>query len=386
MSRQVRRVVTSLVVAAAFAAGAGAADEPATPCNDTLADLYTRLSPAVVSLSAASIDPTSRTEDVIRVEASGFIIDSDGTILTNSHVVYNRQAIFATLDDGTTLPAKLLGADPIFDLAVIRIQPPKGVTLPVLPFGDSNDLRVGDQVMAIGNPLGLDQTLTHGIVSSIDRFLPEVPYSLTEPLIQIDAPINPGNSGGPLIDRCGQVVGITTSILEDAQGISFAIPIDLAAQVVPMLLHDGRVIRPWFGVKGQIVTPDLQNLLRAPLEPGLLVEVVDPGSPAAKAGVRGGQLDLVIAGRPVLIGGDVLTTINGRTLDTPEAFADTIRSLRVGATVHFTIYRDGVRREEEVTLPERPLLPGDLPSDADAAAAGLPKAHGKRPSIRRLAF
>ena len=207
-------------------------------------------------------------------------------MLSNSHVVFGRQVITVTLDEGTTLPAKLVGADPIFDIALLRIPTPTQGTLPVARLGDSSTLRVGQEVFAIGNPLGLDQTLTRGIVSAINRRLPGAAWSLTEPLIQTDAAINPGNSGGPLIDSCGSVVGITTTILLEAQSIGFAVPIDLVKSVIPQLLDKGRVVRPWLGVQGQFVAPALKELLRIPLVDGFLVEAVEPGSPAEQQGCR----------------------------------------------------------------------------------------------------
>src|SRR5262249_22209508 len=168
-------------------------------CAESLPDMFDRVSPAVVSISATSINPYRLSERVSHVVGSGILYDSTGMILTNSHVAYDRQSISVTLDDGTRLPARLVGADPIFDRAGLRITPPPSAKLPTLALGDSDRVRVGDEVVAIGNPVGLDQTLTRGIVSGMNRILPETPFSVQEPLIQTDAPINPGNSGGPLL-------------------------------------------------------------------------------------------------------------------------------------------------------------------------------------------
>jgi S1-C subfamily serine protease len=208
--------------------------------------------------------------------------------------------------------------------------------------------------------MGLDQTLTRGIVSAINRILPETPFSLMEPLIQTDAPINPGNSGGPLLSRCGEVIGITTAIMPEAQGVGFAIPINLAKAVFPSLLNHGRVIRPWLGFHGQLVGEPLRNLLRIPLVDGLLVEVLEPRSPAEQAGLRGGQLEIVVAGRSVLVGGDIITSVNGVALDSPDRLSQAMRPLRVGTTIRLTVFRDGNYRDVEYTLPERPVLPGDI--------------------------
>lgn len=354
-------LVSGLLAAVGCAGQSLAAGTPKPErCSESMADIYDRVSPAVVFISATSINPYQLENRVERVVGSGFIFDPSGLILTNSHVVFGRQSITVTLDDGTVAPAQPVGADPIFDLAVLRIPPPASGGLPVAAPGDSDGIRVGDEVLAIGNPMGLEQTLTRGIVSAINRILPETPFSLLEPMIQTDAPINPGNSGGPLINRCGEVIGINTAILPEAQNIGFAIPINLAKAVLPSLLNQGRVVRPWVGFHGQIVGESLRRLLRIPLVDGLLVEVIEPGSPAERAGLRGGRLEIVIAGRALLVGGDIVTRLNDTPLDSPENLFTAMRSLTVGATVRLKVFRDGRYLDVEYSLPERPILPGDL--------------------------
>ncbi len=352
-----------------------AADSPQPPaCTESISDIYDRVSPAVVFITATSIRPYQPSDRVQRVVGSGFIFDASGLILTNSHVAYSRQFIAATLDDGTVLPAQLVGADPIFDLAVLRVTPPADQKLPVAPLGDSDRLRVGADVIAIGNPLGLDQTLTRGIVSAINRILPNTPLSLMEPMIQTDAPINPGNSGGPLLDRCGAVIGINTAMLPEAQNIGFAIPINLAKLALPALLEKGRIVRPWIGIQGQFIGHVLQAVLRVPLAQGLLVEVVEPGSPAEHAGLQGGQFEIAIAGRAFLVGGDIVTQINGKLLDSPEALLQAMSELTVGDPVRMKVFRSGDYRDVEYTLPERPILPMDIPGQG----AILPLTSGER--------
>src|SRR5215813_11900639 len=203
-------------------------------CDKPAPEIYDKVSPAVVFIYATSINPYQIAKRVEHVVGSGFIFDSSGLILTNSHVAFGRQSIEVTLDDGTSVPAQLVGADPIFDLAVLRIEKPSQGDLPVASLGDSNRLRVGEDALAIGNPLGLEQTLTRGSVSAINRVLPPTFFAFQEPLIQIDTPINPGNSGGPLLNSCGEVVGITTAVVPDAQSIGFAIPINLAKAAIPV--------------------------------------------------------------------------------------------------------------------------------------------------------
>ncbi len=358
-------------------------------CKDEIADVYDRVSPAVVLIAATSINPYRLQDRVSHVLGSGFLIDSRGLVLTNAHVAFGRQFIIVTLDDGSSVAAELVGADPIFDIAVLRIPSPKDGALPTVPLGDSDRIRVGQDVVAIGNPLGLDQTVTRGIVSGINRIMPETPLSLLEPLIQTDTPINPGNSGGPLLDRCGRVIGINTAIIEDAQNIGFAVPINLVKEILPSLLSRGRVIRPWVGFHGQLVDPDLRKLLQVPLVDGLLIEVVEPGSPAEKAGLRGGLVEFAVGGQSYLLGGDIVTTINGTTLNSPDALVRVIRSLKVGDTLRMRMFRDGRYRAVKYMLTERPLLPGDLPDQrafdrSDMLGPRAPHAdvRGKPPRVR----
>lgn len=348
------------------------------PCQEPLSTLFKRVSPSVVSISSTTVNPYDIDHRIERVSGSGVIIDASGLVLTNSHVVFSRQLLTVTLDNGITLPAQFVGADPQFDIAVIRIPKPTAGTLPVAVLGDSERVLVGDDVLAIGNPLGLEQTLTRGIVSAVNRMLPGSSWSLTEPLIQTDAAINPGSSGGPLVDRCGAVVGITTANLPDAQSIGFAVPANLIKSVIPSLVTNGRVIRPWLGVQGQFVVPVLKELLRVPLVDGFLVEVVEPGSPAESQGLHGGEFELVITGQPLLLGGDIITMANGAQLDDPQKLGRVLGTLKVGSTVTLTIVRDGKSRQVELTLTERPLLPGDIPARRTSAPAGPPVARARQ--------
>jgi S1-C subfamily serine protease len=294
-----------------------------------------------------------------------------GLVITNSHVAFGRQTLFATLDGGMIVPARLVGADPIFDIAVVEIPRPGPGKLVAAPLGDSEHLRIGESVIAIGNPLGLDQTVTRGIVSGLNRVLPETPLSLGEPLIQTDTPINPGNSGGPLLNLCGEVVGMNTAIVPDAQNIGFAIPANLIKSVVPALVRDGRMIRPWIGFHGSVIGAELRKVLKLPLVDGLLVEVVEPGSPAESAGMQGGNLEFALGTTSLLLGGDIVVSVNGVAATDEERLAALMRSLKVGSRLSLRVFRDGATRDVTYILPERPLLPGDLPEEQQAA---LPQA------------
>ena len=215
-------------------------------CTESLASLYERVSPSVVSIQVTKINkakPQRRFETVV---GSGVVIERDGHLLTNAHVVDGAASLSVTLDSGARTPARVLGMDTVTDLALLRIETPS--PLPAARLGDSSALHVGDEVVAIGNPMGLEQTMTRGIVSGLNRILPGL---AEQPMIQTDAPINPGNSGGPLVDRCGSVVGINTFISEEANSIGFALPINAGKAILRDLRETGRVIRPWLGLQGR---------------------------------------------------------------------------------------------------------------------------------------
>jgi S1-C subfamily serine protease len=232
-------------------------------------------------------------------------------------------------------------------------------------------------VVAIGNPLGLDQTITRGIISGVNRLLPETPMSLSEPLIQTDTPINPGNSGGPLLNMCGEVIGMNTAIVPDAQGIGFAIPINLVKSVLPALIRDGRLIRPWLGFHGTVIGPDVRKVLKLPLTDGLLIEVIEPGSPAESAGLHGGEIEFTLGTLSLLLGGDIVTTINGVSTSDAESIAPVMRGLKVGDTLTMSVFREGETRKVTYTLPERPLLPGDLPEEQAGQQPTLSPRHDR---------
>lgn len=328
-------------------------------CSEPIAKLFERVSPSVVSISAVEVDRFEIEDGIRTAVGSGFIISDEGLVLTNSHVVFDRQTITVTLDDGRRVEAKLIGADPISDLAVLRIAGSRE-SLPKAMLGNSDSIRIGEEVVAIGNPLGLEQTLTRGVVSGLNRFVPSSPLSLTLPLIQTDASINPGNSGGPLFNRCGEVIGITTLMVTDAQNIGFAIPIDTAKQVIPQLVERGRIIRPWLGMTVKLISKQAMEIINFPVVDGLLVEKVDSGSPAQQAGIRGGNLLVAIAGEQYLLGGDIITEMNGQSPNDSRGFAKVVDSLKVGDTVRLRLYRENHARQVVFQLVERPILPGDL--------------------------
>ena len=328
----------------------------AEPCTESLAQLFDRVSPAVVSIQAMKINkikPQRRFETIV---GSGVIIERDGQILTNAHVVDGAASLLVTLDNGSKVPARTIGLDSVLDVALLRVES-QGGSLPVAKLGDSSSVKVGDEVVAIGNPIGLDQTMTRGIVSGLNRILPGVS---DEAMIQTDAPINPGNSGGPLVDRCGNVIGINTLISEDAQSIGFAVPINAARAVLRELRDSGRVARPWLGMQGRAVEAALGSVVRIPITPGYLVEVVFDGSPAEQAGIRGGNLAVVVQGEEYLLGGDIVTAIQGTPIRTHQDYVAKVKTLKPGQRVKVSLMRDGQSRDVTITVSERPRLPSDL--------------------------
>jgi serine protease Do len=327
----------------------------AQPCSEPLAVLFERISPTVVSIQAMKINkakPQRRFETVV---GSGVIIDKDGQVLTNAHVVDGAASLSVTLDSGSRVPARVMGLDPVLDLALLRVEP--NGPLPAARLGDSSLVKVGEEVVAIGNPMGLDQTMTRGIVSGLNRVLPGVS---DEPMIQTDAPINPGNSGGPLVDRCGTVIGINTLISEDAQSIGFAVPVNAAKTILKDLREVGRVVRPWLGLQGRGVDNRLGSVVRMPVTAGYLVEIVYDGSPADRAGMRGGNLSVVVQGEEYLLGGDIVTSIQGAPVRNHQDYVARVKTLRVGQRVKITVMREGQPRDFTLTVAERPRLPSDL--------------------------
>ena len=289
---------------------------------------------------------------------SGFVIDEDGHVLTNSHVVAGASEILVTLGDSdTAYPAEVVGTDPATDLALLRADAAEGQLHP-LPLGNSTRVEVGDPVVAIGNPFGLDRTVTSGIVSALQRQI-EAPngFSISN-VIQTDAPINPGNSGGPLIDSAGEVIGVNSQI-ETAGGggnvgIGFAIPINTAREVVAQLLENGQVEHAFLGVSGATIEPQLADAVNLPVEQGVLVQEVTDGGPADEAGIRGGDTAVTLDGAGLRLGGDIITALDGRLVSSMEDVVDIVNAADPGDRLEVTLLRGDERQTAAVTLGDRP--------------------------------
>ena len=326
-------------------------------CNKPFSEVFRDVSPSVVRIFMVAIDPYSVMERVQLGVGTGLVIDDDGHIVTNAHVVYESSEILVSLGEEDLQQAEIIGIDPITDLAVIKLKAPMG-RLHKAKLGSSDKLAIGVDVLAVGYPLGIGKTATRGIVSAIERVVPLSTFSWMTPFIQTDAAINPGNSGGPLVNRCSEVIGINTLYGEKAQNINFAIPIDLVRELIPQLIKAGRIIRPWHGINGRIVPPQLMYIMGS--APGFMVETVEPGSPAAKINLRGGTLPIKIGMEEYLLGGDVITKVNGEPLTDLSTVARIAQSLKVGDKVKLEYWREGQVHTAEVVLPERPILPGDV--------------------------
>ena len=323
--------------------------------DQVLVDLYARVNPSVVNITIYG----SMDDQVVALgQGSGFVYDTQGNIITNAHVVHGATEIEVTFSDGLTRPATLVGEDLNSDLAVVRTDLPDGVG--PLSLGDMSTLAVGQTVVAIGNPFGLQGTLTRGIISALGRTIPALTVFSIPQSIQTDAAINPGNSGGPLLNLEGEVIGVNAQIETDGTsnsniGVGFAIPVSIVRRVVPELVAKGEYIWPYLGISGGDVTPLLVEAMNLPVERGAYVGVVMENTPSSRAGLQGASETATLDGRTVDVGGDVITAIDG----TPVlSFDDLLIYLSLntspGQTVTLTILRGGETLEVQVILAERP--------------------------------
>ena len=349
------------VIGAGTAAGAHKSppeDQGLSPEEQIVISVYKQAGPGVVYITSTAqaydffFNPVPQ-----RGTGSGFIVDDRGYILTNNHVVEEADSLEVTLADKSKVPAKLVGRDPNNDLAVIRITVPKEKLFP-LKLGNSDILQVGQMAIAIGNPFGLDRTVTRGVVSSVGRTLRAESGRQIRGIVQTDAPINPGNSGGPLLNSRGEVIGINSAIYTPSGGsvgIGFAIPINTAKRLLPQLIAKGKVSHPWLGISGLDISPEVAKSLKLPSNEGILVIQVSPLGPAGRAGIKGSARRARVGNTLVSVGGDIIVAVNGRkvsSVDELTAFLDGER--KVGDEVRIDLLRDGKR----ISLPVRL---GDLP-------------------------
>jgi len=332
--------------------------QAATADEQVVIDIYARVSPAVVHITSRVIVRDFFYGDVPQEgTGSGFVIDKEGHIVTNNHVVENAEKITVTLPDETSVEAKIVGTDPGTDLAVIKIDVPPEKLHPV-ELGTSANLRVGQRAIAIGNPFGLDRTLTTGVISSLGRPLETESGRTIYDVIQTDAAINPGNSGGPLLDSSGKVIGVNSAIYSPSGGsvgVGFAIPVDTVRRVVTSIIEKGYYAHPWLGISALSITSDLAGYLKLPVERGVLVIKVTPGQSAARAGIRGGNRNVQVGRYIVPVGGDILTAIDGNKIRGMEDLVKYLETkTKVGQVVTLTIIRDGKEQNIQAELGEQP--------------------------------
>jgi S1-C subfamily serine protease len=336
----------------------------------TVNEIYDGASAGVAFIEAAGGDqPVSETPfggppppaPERRASGSGFVIDDEGHVMTNAHVIDGAEQIDVTLgDDEESYEAELVGQDNSTDIAILKIDA-SAEQLDPLALGDSSALDVGDPVVAIGNPFGLDRTVTAGIVSALQRQISAPDGFTISDVIQTDAPINPGNSGGPLLDTSGEVVGVNSQIESSTQGnvgIGFAVPIDTAREIGQQLIESGEVQYAFLGISGADLEPEIADVLNLDANSGALVQDVVPDSPADDAGIEAGDASVTIGGQEVGAGGDVIVAVDGDPVSGMDDVIAAVDSLKPGDEIELTLVRDGEERTETLTLDDRPANAG----------------------------
>jgi len=329
----------------------------------TPAEIYKRDAPGVAFIRAQIVERVQSPFDLFPTEqqgeatGSGFVIDDKGDILTNAHVIQGAVKVTVRLADKKVVEAKILGKDTSSDLALLKVNP-DGLDLHPLPLGSSKDVRVGDPTIAIGNPFGLDRTLTTGVVSALQRKITAPNGFTISNVIQTDAAINPGNSGGPLIDAAGRVIGINSQIETGGSGrgnigIGFAVPIGTAKEIIPQLRSKGHVERAFLGITSLTIDGSLASL-DLPVRSGALVQTVQAHSPAEKAGVQGGDISATINGEPVQLGGDIIQSVDGKPVRSADDLASLVGSHKPGDEVKIGLIRAGKRKTVTAKLGNRP--------------------------------
>jgi S1-C subfamily serine protease len=352
---------------------------PSFPVNDargralTVNEIYRRAAPGVVQVTATQVAASPRVDPFFglpfpsqqQAEAlgSGFVIDKAGHIVTNYHVVEGARSIYVSFSNNESMKAKIVGTDPSTDVAVLQVDAHSRALTP-LSLGNSDLVHVGDSVVAIGNPFGYDRTVTAGIVSALQRVI-QAPNSYSiDHVIQTDAALNKGNSGGPLLNANGNVIGVNSQISTGNSGssgnvgVGFAVPINTVTTVAAQIIKSGHVEHAFLGIAAQPVTESAAKLFRLPVSHGLLVARVQPGSGAAKAGLRAGTQNATLAGETYPLGGDLLATIDEAPLYSVDQLRDVIGAKKPGDNVKLRVYRGDQQRTVTVKLGRQPSTPG----------------------------
>jgi S1-C subfamily serine protease len=344
--------------------GAGTPESAAfgSSTGKTISDIYTSARRGVVQVLATAVlsdNPFFGAQES-RLLGSGFIIDESGLVVTNYHVVQDASKVEVSFSGNDEMPAKIVGSDPSTDIAVLRINGAQSRALTPLILGSSGDVEVGDAVVAIGNPFGLERTVTSGIVSALQRQITAPNGFAIDEVIQTDAAINHGNSGGPLLNADGKVIGVNSQIESESGGnvgIGFAVPIDTVKEVVSQLLEHGKVEHAYIGIEMATITSELASNVRLPVDSGVLIQRVRSGSPAAEAGLHGGTTQVVVDGVSYLVGGDVITEADGQPLESAEQLRSVVTTKQPGDEVALQIRRDNETKEVTVKLGRQPSTP-----------------------------
>jgi S1-C subfamily serine protease len=330
---------------------------PKTTAADTgltLEEIYKADARGVVSVLTTTANGTA--------QGSGIVLDTSGYILTNQHVVQDQRSVRVSFSNRDNVKAKVIGTDASTDLAVLKVDLPAAALHP-LPLGESSSVQVGDSVVAIGNPFGLDRTLTAGIISAVHREISAPNSFAIRDALQTDAAINHGNSGGPLIDRNGAVIGINAQLPSNSEvngnvGVGFAIPIDIAKIVIPQLEQKGHVEHPWLGLEGDSIDNALASAAHVPVSHGVLIEGIVPGSPIAKAGLVAGSASVIVNGMGYCLGGDVITAVDGTPVTSVLGLQGLLSSHTPGETINVhVVHKGGSSKDYDVKLGTQPQEP-----------------------------
>jgi S1-C subfamily serine protease len=343
----------------------GGAPEPASFPSSSgrkISQIYDSAKHGVVQVTATSVvsdNPFFGAQEQ-QAQGSGFVIDKDGHVVTNYHVVQGAKKVQVSFSDTELMDATVVGSDPSTDIAVLKIKGAWSRSLTPLALGDSSAIQVGDAVVAIGNPFGLERTVTAGIVSALQRRIKAPNGFQIDEVIQTDAAINHGNSGGPLLNANGEVIGVNSQIESESGGnvgIGFAIPIDTVKDVASQLIKSGKVEHAYLGIDMVPVNSDLADNFRVPVDKGVLIQRVVAGSPAAQAGLKGGTTQVVLAGQTYWLGGDVITKVDGETVETSDQLASVVTSKQPGDSLDLEVHRGQETLNVTVELGRQPSTP-----------------------------
>jgi S1-C subfamily serine protease len=330
--------------------------------SKSVQQIYEQSAPGVVQVTSTSVvsgspffGPQSATS-----LGSGFVVDKDGYIVTNYHVIEDASDVEVNFSGDDRVPAKIVGSDPSTDLAVLKIGAQASALTP-LPLGNSDAVHVGDAVVAIGNPFGLERSVTAGIVSALQRDITAPNGYTIDKVIQTDAPINRGNSGGPLLNARGEVIGVNSQIESETGGnvgIGFAVPVNTVKEVVSQIKQSGKVEHAYLGVQMQAIDQQLAETFKLPVEEGVLIVAVVDGSPADEAGLKGGDKEVIVSGASYVLGGDIVTQTDGQPVATPDDLRRMIMEKDPGDSMTLDIHRGDSQRTVSVTLGRQPAQPG----------------------------